>query len=108
MYLYIKTFHIIFVVTWFAGLFYIVRLFIYNREAEDKPQLEKDILQKIYTNSGATTEDYPRGVYVYWRNGFYIAINYSSDNYKINISDKANILIGEVNLKPAGVLVWKE
>ncbi len=45
MYLYIKTFHIIFVVTWFAGMFYIVRLFIYNREAQDKPQPERQILQ---------------------------------------------------------------
>ena len=31
----IKSLHIIFVVTWFAGLFYLVRLFIYHREAVD-------------------------------------------------------------------------
>ncbi|NCG30998.1 MAG: protoporphyrinogen IX oxidase, partial [Bacteroidetes bacterium] len=43
--LYIKALHIIFVVSWFAGLFYIVRLFIYHTEAEDKPTTEKDILQ---------------------------------------------------------------
>ncbi len=36
MYLYLKAIHIIFVVTWFAGLFYMPRLFIYNPEAEDK------------------------------------------------------------------------
>lgn len=40
----IKALHIIFVVTWFAGLFYIVRLFIYHREAVDKPEPEKTIL----------------------------------------------------------------
>ena len=45
MYLYVKALHIIFVVTWFAGLFYIVRLFIYNAEAEDKPEAEKKILR---------------------------------------------------------------
>jgi len=44
--LYIKALHIIFVVTWFAGLFYIVRLFIYFAEAQDKPEPEKSILQK--------------------------------------------------------------
>lgn len=44
-YFYVKAFHIIFVVTWFAGLFYIVRLFIYNREAHDKPDPERKILQ---------------------------------------------------------------
>tara|TARA_B100000886_G_C20388796_1_gene477303 strand:+ start:603 stop:1139 length:537 start_codon:yes stop_codon:yes gene_type:complete len=41
---YFKALHIIFVTTWFAGLFYIVRLFIYHREASDKPVQEKKIL----------------------------------------------------------------
>lgn len=45
---YILPLHIIFVVTWFAGLFYIVRLFIYHTEAEKKPEPEKTILQNQY------------------------------------------------------------
>ena len=45
--LYIKAIHIIFVVTWFAGLFYIVRLFIYHVEAEDK--IDKKVLQDQFT-----------------------------------------------------------
>lgn len=49
MYLYLKALHIIFIVTWFAGLFYIVRLFIYNREAADKPEPGKSILQEQYS-----------------------------------------------------------
>jgi len=40
--------HIIFIVTWFAGLFYIVRLFIYHTEAEQKTEPEKSILQTQY------------------------------------------------------------
>src|SRR5882724_3573555 len=48
MYLYVKALHIIFIVTWFAGLFYVVRLFIYNREACDKPEAEKIILQQQF------------------------------------------------------------
>ncbi|ANH83484.1 protoporphyrinogen IX oxidase [Niabella ginsenosidivorans] len=43
-YLYLKAVHIIFVVTWFAGLFYMPRLFIYNVEANEKPQPEQDLL----------------------------------------------------------------
>ena len=35
-FLYVKALHLIFVVSWFAGLFYIVRLFIYHTEAKDK------------------------------------------------------------------------
>lgn len=40
--------HIIFIVTWFAGLFYIVRLFIYHSEADKKVEPEKSILQTQY------------------------------------------------------------
>ena len=45
MYLYVKALHIIFIVTWFAGMFYIVRLFIYNTEANEKQEPAKTILK---------------------------------------------------------------
>ncbi|WP_431471370.1 CopD family protein [Nonlabens sp. SCSIO 43208] len=41
---YIKSLHLIFVVTWFAALFYIPRLFVYQIEAHDKPEPNKTIL----------------------------------------------------------------
>lgn len=43
-YPYIKSLHLIFVITWFAGLFYIPRLFINHIEAQERPKLERDIL----------------------------------------------------------------
>jgi len=46
--LYIKALHIIFVVTWFAGLFYIVRLFIYHAEARTKAEPARSILEEQY------------------------------------------------------------
>lgn len=49
MYAYIKSLHIIFIVTWFAGMFYIVRLFIYNAESNNKIEPEKTILQKQFS-----------------------------------------------------------
>ena len=45
-YNYIKSLHLIFVVTWFAGLFYIPRLFVYQMEAFHKPSPDKEILGK--------------------------------------------------------------
>lgn len=45
-YNYIKSLHLIFVITWFAGLFYIPRLFVYQIEASHKPSPEKEILGK--------------------------------------------------------------
>jgi putative membrane protein len=43
-YNYIKALHLIFVITWFAGLFYMPRLFIYHIEGVLKPKNEADIL----------------------------------------------------------------
>ncbi|MDA9970652.1 CopD family protein [Flavobacteriaceae bacterium] len=43
-YNYIKSLHLIFVITWFAGLFYIPRIFIYHIEAAKKASPEKEIL----------------------------------------------------------------
>ena len=43
-YNYIKALHLIFIITWFAGLFYIPRLFIYILDAQKKSDLEKEIL----------------------------------------------------------------
>ena len=47
-YNYIKALHIIFVVCWFAGLFYIVRLFIYTTEAYHKEEPAKSILTQQF------------------------------------------------------------
>lgn len=47
-YLYLKSLHIIFITTWFAGLFYIIRLFIYFKEAEEKDKATELILKKQY------------------------------------------------------------
>jgi len=47
-FLYLKSLHIVFVVTWFAGLFYIVRLFIYHTEADQKPEPDRTILSEQF------------------------------------------------------------
>lgn len=49
MYNYVKALHIIFIVTWFSGMFYIVRLFIYNTEANEKGATERDILRNQFS-----------------------------------------------------------
>jgi putative membrane protein len=48
--LYIKSFHIVFMVTWFAGLFYLPRLFVYHAMAEDAASRErfKVMERKLY------------------------------------------------------------
>jgi uncharacterized membrane protein len=64
-YNYLKSLHLIFVITWFAGLFYIVRLFVYQIEAA-KTIARKEILQaqyKKYTAFGTLSH----GLLLYWQ-----------------------------------------
>ena len=48
--LWVKAFHIVFMVTWFAGLFYLPRLFVYHAMSSDEPSLErfKVMERKLY------------------------------------------------------------
>lgn len=48
--LWVKAFHVIFLVTWFAGLFYLPRLFVYHSMCEDEPGRErfKVMERKLY------------------------------------------------------------
>lgn len=46
---FLKALHIVGFVAWFAGLFYLVRLFVYHVEANEKPARERELLQKQFT-----------------------------------------------------------
>jgi putative membrane protein len=46
--LYVKAIHIIFVVSWFAALFYVVRLFIYTTEAQSRDTAAKQVLTEQF------------------------------------------------------------
>ena len=48
--LWVKALHIIFMVTWFAGLFYLPRLFVYHAMSDDPPSVErfKVMERKLY------------------------------------------------------------
>lgn len=48
MYNYVKALHLIFIVTWFSGLFYMVRLFIYHTEAAERPEPARSVLQQQF------------------------------------------------------------
>lgn len=48
IYLYAKAIHIIFVICWMAGLFYMVRLFIYHTEAKERPEAEYAVLHRQF------------------------------------------------------------
>jgi putative membrane protein len=47
-YYWFKALHLIGIVVWFAGLFYLVRLFVYHAEANEQPEPAQTILKKQY------------------------------------------------------------
>ena len=73
--LWIKSFHIIFMVTWFAGLFYLPRLFVYHAMSEDVPSrerfkvMERKLFYGIMTPGAVLTIAF--GVWLWLGYGFY-------------------------------------
>ena len=70
-------------------------------------RLERDVLREVYRRAGVATQDYPPGVYVDWRDGFWVAVNYSSAPADIDVPRGAEVSAGARPLKPADVLVWR-
>lgn len=54
-YLWVKAFHIVFMVTWFAGLFYLPRLFVYHAMSKDRLSRERFVLMERKLFYGITT-----------------------------------------------------
>jgi beta-galactosidase len=74
----------------------------------DNGLLEKNVLARVYKEAGTTCENYPEGVMIDWRDGFWVGVNYSGNAYNILVPANSKILIGTQLLNPADVVVWKE
>lgn len=74
----------------------------------DDGLLEKAVIAKVYKDAGIGTADYPEGVIVEWRDGFWVGVNYSDKSYQLPLKDTAKILVGSKTLQPAGVTVWMD
>lgn len=94
--LYLKSLHIIFVVTWFAGLFYIVRLFVYHAEANEKQDPERSILIRHFKGAerrlwyGIT---WPSAI-ITWIFGLWLAYEYFRLDFPDWLQVKLAMVIG--------------
>lgn len=70
-------------------------------------QLEKQILRTVYKRAGVDIEDFPTGVIVEWRDGFYVGVNYTNEAFNLPIPKESKILVGENPLPSAQAVVWK-
>jgi beta-galactosidase len=69
-------------------------------------RLEKEVIRRVFGGAGIDVESYPEGVFVECRDGFWVAVNYSSAPYNLPIAAGTEILIGDRRLDPADVCVW--
>jgi protoporphyrinogen IX oxidase len=75
--LWLKAFHLIFMVTWFAGIFYLPRLFVYHALAEDKAGIERFKLMERKLYWGIATP----GAVLTWIFGTWMLFAYAGAAY---------------------------
>jgi beta-galactosidase len=68
---------------------------------------ERKIVREVYKKAGADIEDLPKGVYIEWRDGFFVAVNYTDDQYYLPLEEKSRIIMGSNPVKPACAVVWQ-
>jgi beta-galactosidase len=69
--------------------------------------LERQIVRSVYTDAGISIENFPKGVMVEWRDGFYVGVNYTDSIISLPVPQSSKILVGANPLQPAQSIVWK-
>jgi len=73
----------------------------------DDGELERSVVREVYQRAGIPIEDLPLGVFLEWRDGLWVAVNYTPAPFGVPLPSDARILLGQNPLPPAGVLVWR-
>jgi len=68
---------------------------------------ERKIVREIYEKAGVKIEDLPKGVYIEWRDGFYVAVNYTDQEFYLPVGKQSRIILGSNPLKSASATVWQ-
>jgi beta-galactosidase len=72
-----------------------------------KGDLEAALLRKVYSAAGATPGNVAPDFVVDWRDGFWVATNFTSVARQIPAASSAEILVGARSVPPGGVAVWR-
>src|SRR5205814_5011803 len=70
--------------------------------------LEAQLVREVYTRAGISAPNYPEGFLVDWRDGLWIATNFTSQTHSAPIPAGAKILLGTRDVPVAGVVLWTE
>ncbi len=76
--------------------------------ASTEGRLERHLVREVYQRAGVSVEDLPRGVYLEWRDGFRVAVNYADKPFSVPLGPGAKVHVGTTPLQPAQALVWSD
>ena len=71
-------------------------------------ELEARLIRGVFERAKVPVEDFANGFLVDWRDGFWVATNFTEKNQRAPIPRNAKILIGSADVPTAGVTVWQE
>ncbi len=74
----------------------------------DDGVLERTLVREAYRRAGVAIDDLPPGVFIEWRDGVFVAVNYNTAPYALTLPAGADVLSGATPLLPAHALVWRE
>jgi beta-galactosidase len=70
--------------------------------------LEAQLVRDVFQRAGVAVENLPDGFVVDWRDGFWVATNFTEKQQRAPISKRVKTLIGSRDVPPASVAVWQE
>jgi beta-galactosidase len=73
-----------------------------------KGDLEARLIREVFQRAGVAVENLADGFLVDWRDGFWVAANFTEKPQRAPIPKKAKILFGSAEVPTAGVTVWEE
>jgi beta-galactosidase len=71
-------------------------------------ELERELLRGVFERAHVAVRDLPDGLHIEWRDGFWVATNFTERTQSVPIPAGAKLLLGEKDIPPAGVTVWIE
>jgi beta-galactosidase len=70
--------------------------------------LEARLIRDVYVRAGVAVQQFDDGFLVDWRDGFWVATNFTEKNQTAPIPEGAKVLVGARDVPTAGVAVWQE
>lgn len=80
----------------------------YNGTDSDDGELELAVLQKVYAERNIKAENLKPYFFKEWRDGFWVAVNYTSEDQDANPGPNAKFHFGSRTVAPGQVAVWTE